>query len=176
MGKLLAGLPEVGNAANVRGEQAAQIGSESVNKETLMTLGKRVPARVRQADADGIVVTPGTDTLDETACFTNLVIGTSKSMEVVGPRRPGTALSANGALNLFYAPSVAASKDAAFKSRCSPLGMVVEGNNDWFRAPAKRHTAQSAFNIDDFETQAPATARRRLLSRRCKTFAPRASR
>lgn len=104
MGKLLVGLPEVGNAANVRGEQAAQIGSESVNKEILMTLGKRVPARVRQADADGIVVTPDTDTLEETACFTNLVIRTSKSMGVVGCRRPGTALSANGAPNLFYAP------------------------------------------------------------------------
>ena len=177
MDKLLAGLPELGNSANVRGQQMAQIGSESVNNETLMMLGKRVPARVKQADADGIVVTPGTDTLEETAYFTNFVIRTSKSMGMGGSRRPGTALFANGALNLFYAPSVAASNDAAFKSRRGALGIVVEGNNYWFRVPVKRHTAQSAFNIDDFETQASAMARwRRFLLLRCKAFTPRAFR
>ena len=88
MDKLLAGLPELGNAANVRGEQTAQIGSESVNNETLMMLGKRVPARVRQADADGIVVTPGTDTLEETAYFTNFVIRPANPWGWVAPGVP----------------------------------------------------------------------------------------
>ena len=181
--KLLAGLPELASVANVRGEQVSQIASESFNNETLMKLGKRVSALVKQADVDGIVVTHGTDTLEETAYFLNLVIRTSKPIVVVGSMRPGTALSADGALNLFDAVSVAASKDAAgkgvlvtmndeinsgrdvvklvnikteaFKSQWGPLGMVVEGNNYWFRAPVKRHTAQSEFNIDDFETLAP---------------------
>jgi len=148
-----------------------------------MKLGKRVSALVKQADVDGIVVTHGTDTLEETAYFLNLVIRTSKPIVVVGSMRPGTALSADGALNLFDAVSVAASKDAAgkgvlvtmndeiqsgrdvtktinikteaFKSQWGPLGMVVEGNNYWFRAPVKRHTAQSEFNIDDFDALAP---------------------
>ena len=98
-------------------------------------------------------------------------------MGMGGSRRPGTALFANGTLNLFYAPSVAASNDAAFKSRRGALGMVVEGNNYWFRVPVKRHTAQSAFNIDDFGTQASAMARwRRFLLLRCKAFTPRAFR
>ena len=43
-------------------------------------------------------------------------------------------------------------KTEAFKSQWGPLGMVVKGKNYWFRAPVKRHTAQSEFNIDDFET------------------------
>lgn len=180
--KLLAGLPELANVANVRGEQVSQIASESFNNETLMKLGKRVSALVKQPDVDGIVVTHGTDTLEETAYFLNLVIRTSKPIVVVGSMRPGTALSADGALNLYDAVSVAASKDAAgkgvlvtmndeihsgrdavklvnikteaFKSQWGPLGMVVEGNNYWFRAPVKRHTAQSEFNIDEFETLA----------------------
>ena len=180
--KLLAGLPELATIANVRGEQVAQIASESFNNETLMKLGKRVSALVKQADVDGIVVTHGTDTLEETAYFLSLVIRTSKPIVVVGSMRPGSALSADGALNLYGAVSVAASKDAAgkgvlvtmndeinsgrdvvklvnikteaFKSQWGPLGMVVEGNNYWFRAPVKRHTAQSEFNIDDFETLA----------------------
>ncbi len=180
--KLLAGLPELANVANVRGEQVAQIASESFDNETLMKLGKRVSALVKQADVDGIVITHGTDTLEETAYFLNLVIRTNKPIVVIGSMRPGTALSADGALNLFNAVSVAGSKDAAgkgvlvtmndeiqsgrdvsktinikteaFKSQWGPLGMVVEGNNYWFRAPVKRHTAQSEFNIDDFEALA----------------------
>jgi len=181
--KLLAGLPELANVANVKGEQISQIASESFTNDNLMKLGKRISALVKQADVDGIVVTHGTDTLEETAYFLNLVIRTSKPIVVVGSMRPGTALSADGALNLFNAVSVAASKDAAgkgvlvtmndelqsgrdvakiinikteaFKSQWGPLGMVVEGNNYWFRAPVKRHTAQSEFNIDDFEALAP---------------------
>lgn len=181
--KLLAGLPELANVANVRGEQVAQIASESFDNETLMKLGKRVSALVKQADVDGIVVTHGTDTLEETAYFLSLVIRTSKPIVVIGSMRPGTALSADGALNLFNAVSVAGSKDAAgkgvlvtmndeiqsgrdvaktinikteaFKSQWGPLGMVVEGKNYWFRAPVKRHTAQSEFNIDEFEALAP---------------------
>jgi glutamin-(asparagin-)ase len=181
--KLLAGLPELANVANVKGEQVSQIASESFTNDNLMKLGKRISALVKQSDVDGIVVTHGTDTLEETAYFLNLVIRTSKPIVVVGSMRPGTALSADGALNLFNAVSVAASKDAAgkgvlvtmndelqsgrdvakiinikteaFKSQWGPLGMVVEGNNYWFRAPVKRHTAQSEFNIDDFEALAP---------------------
>lgn len=181
--KLLAGLPELANVANVKGEQVSQIASESFTNDNLMKLGKRISALVKQSDVDGIVVTHGTDTLEETAYFLNLVIRTSKPIVVVGSMRPGTALSADGALNLFNAVSVAASKDAAgkgvlvtmndelqsgrdvakiinikteaFKSQWGPLGMVVEGNNYWFRAPVKRHTAQSEFNIDEFEALAP---------------------
>lgn len=181
--KLLAGLPELANVANVKGEQVLQIASESFTNDNLMKLGKRVSALVKQSDVDGIVVTHGTDTLEETAYFLNLVIRTDKPIVVVGSMRPGSALSADGALNLFDAVSVAASKDAAgkgvlvtmndeiqsgrdvtkktnikteaFKSQWGPLGMVVEGNNYWFRAPVKRHTAQSEFNIDEFEALAP---------------------
>ena len=181
--KLLAGLPELGNVANVRGEQVFQIASESFTNDNLLTLGKRVSALVKQAGVDGIVITHGTDTLEETAYFLNLVIRTSKPIVVVGSMRPGTALSADGALNLLNAVTVAASKDAAgkgvlvtmndeiqsgrdvsktvnikteaFKSQWGPLGMVVEGQNYWFRAPVKRHTAQSEFNIDEIEALAP---------------------
>lgn len=181
--KLLAGLPELANVANIKGEQVSQIASESFTNDNLLKLGKRISALVKQPDVDGIVVTHGTDTLEETAYFLNLVIRTNKPIVVVGSMRPGTALSADGALNLFDAVSVAASKDAAgkgvlvtmndeiqsgrdvsktinikteaFKSQWGPLGMVVEGNNYWFRAPVKRHTLQSEFNIDEMDTLAP---------------------
>lgn len=181
--KLIAGLPEIGNVANVRGEQVFQIASESFTNEHLLQLGKRVSALVKQPDVDGIVVTHGTDTLEETAYFLNLVIRSDKPIVVVGSMRPGTALSADGALNLLNAVTVAASRDAAgkgvlvtmndeiqsgrdvskavnikteaFKSQWGPLGMVVEGRNYWFRAPVKRHTLNSEFNIDEIQQLAP---------------------
>ena len=180
--KLIAGLPELSNVANIKGEQVFQIASESFTNDNLLKLGRRVSELVKQADVDGVVVTHGTDTLEETAYFLNLVIHTDKPIVVVGSMRPGTALSADGALNLLNAVSVAASKDAAgkgvlvtmndeiqsgrdvsktvnikteaFKSQWGPLGMVVEGKNYWFRAPVKRHTAQSEFNIDNIATLA----------------------
>ena len=178
--KLLAGLPELSKVANVRGEQVFQIASESFTNDNLLTLAKRVSALSKQSDVDGIVVTHGTDTLAETAYFLSLTVHTNKPIVVVGSMRPGTALSADGALNLVDAVSVAASKDAegkgalvtmndeiqtardvnkdvniktgAFQSQWGPLGMVVEGKNYWFRAPAKRHTMQSEFNIDSIST------------------------
>ena len=174
--KLIAGLPELSKIANVRGEQVFQVASESLTNDNLMTLAKRVSALSKQSDVDGIVITHGTDTLEETAYFLTLTVHTDKPIVVVGSMRPGTALSADGALNLYDAVSVAGSKDAmgkgvlvtmndnidsgrdvsksiniktsAFSSQWGPLGMVVEGKNYWFRAPVKRHTMNSEFDID----------------------------
>ena len=181
--KLIAGVPELSKVAAVRGEQVFQIASESFTNEHLVTLGKRVAALAKQGDVDGIVVTHGTDTLEETAYFLNLVVRTDKPIVVVGSMRPGTAMSADGMLNLFNAVNVAAAKDSrgkgvlvamndelnsgrdvskmvnirteAFKSPWGPLGMVVEGRNYWFRLPAKRHTVNSEFDIDKFDVLAP---------------------
>ena len=175
--KLLAGLPELANIANVTGEQVFQIASESFTNDNLLPLAKPVSALAKQPDVDGIVITHGTDTLAETAYFLSLTVHTDKPIAVVGSMRPGTALSADGALNLLSAVSVAASKDAkgkgvlftmndqiqsargtnndvnietrAFQSQWGSLGMVVEGRNYWFRAPVKRHTTASEFNIDN---------------------------
>lgn len=181
--KLIAGLPELSKVANVRGEQVFQIASESLTNDNLLTLAKRVSALSKQPDVDGIVITHGTDTLEETAYFLTLTVHTPKPIIVVGSMRPGTALSADGALNLFDAVNVAASKDAAgkgvlvtmndeihtgrdvsktvniktdaFKSQWGPLGMIVEGRNYWFRAPVRRHTMQSEFDIDSIDALPP---------------------
>jgi glutamin-(asparagin-)ase len=174
--KLIAGIPDLKNVADVRGEQVFQIASESFTNEHLLRLAKRVSALSKQADVDGIVVTHGTDTLEETAYFLSLTVRTDKPIVVVGSMRPGTAMSADGLLNLYNGVVVAGAKDArskgalvvmndeidtardvakainikteAFKSPWGPLGLVVEGKNYWFRAPVKRHTNGSEFDID----------------------------
>lgn len=181
--QLLAGLPEVQGIAEVTGEQVFQIASESLTSADLLTLAKRVDALLKQPDVDGVVITHGTDTMEETGFFLNLVIPSDKPIVLVGSMRPGTAISADGALNLLNAISVAASDDAkgkgalivmndeihtardvakltniktsAFSSQWGPLGMVVEGKNYWFRDPIKRHTTGSEFSIANI-TELPA--------------------
>ena len=178
--KLIAGVPELSQLANVRGEQVMQIASESITNENLLQLGRRVAELADSNDVDGIVITHGTDTLEETAYFLNLVEKTDKPIVVVGSMRPGTAMSADGMLNLYNAVAVAGSKDArgkgvlvtmndeiqsgrdvskminikteAFKSAWGPLGMVVEGKSYWFRQPAKRHTMNSEFDIKNIKS------------------------
>ena len=172
--KLIAGVPELSELANVRGEQVMQIASESITNDNLLQLGRRVAELAERDDVDGIVITHGTDTLEETAYFLTLVEKTDKPIVVVGSMRPGTAMSADGMLNLYNAVAVAGSKEArgkgvlvtmndeiqsgrdvskminikteAFKSPWGPLGMVVEGKSYWFRLPAKRHTMDSEFD------------------------------
>jgi glutamin-(asparagin-)ase len=181
--KLIAGLPELSKVANVKGEQVFQVASESLTNDNLLTLAKRVSALVKQSDVDGVVITHGSDTLEETAYFLTLTVHTNKPIVVVGSMRPGTALSADGALNLYNAVNVAGSKDAmgkgvlvtmnddintardvsksiniktnAFSSQWGPLGMIVEGKNYWFRAPVKRHTMNSEFDIDKITALPP---------------------
>jgi glutamin-(asparagin-)ase len=177
--KLIAGVPELTEIAEVRGEQVLQIASESFTNEKLVQLAKRVSALSKQNDVDGIVITHGTDTIEETAYFLNLVVNSAKPIVVVGSMRPGTSMSADGMLNLYNAVVVASSKDTsgkgvlvvmndtidsgrdvakrvniktnAFSSQWGPLGMVVEGKNYWFRAPVKTHTINSEFNIDNID-------------------------
>ncbi len=181
--KLLASVPEMSKLAELRGEQVFQIASESFTDEHLVTLGRRVAALAKQDDVDGIVITHGTDTLEETAFFLNLVVPTDKPVVVVGSMRPGTALSADGALNLYNAVATASDRASrgkgvlvvmndeifsgrdvtkainirpdAFKSPWGSLGMVVEGKTYWFRAPVKRHTVNSEFNIDAIKSLPP---------------------
>ena len=178
--KLIAAVPAMSNVANVRGEQVFQIASESFTDAQLVQLAKRVSALLKQDDVDGVVVTHGTDTLEETALFLDLVVRSDKPIVVVGSMRPSTAISADGALNLLDAVTVAGSKEAvgkgvtvtmndqiqagrdvtkrvnvvpsAFTSQWGPLGMVVEGKTYFFRTSAKRHGKTSEFDIDAIDS------------------------
>ncbi|NYE24773.1 type II asparaginase [Pigmentiphaga litoralis] len=177
---IIEAVPDIKKLANVRGEQVFQIGSESFNDERLMTLGRRVADLVKRDDVDGVVITHGTDTIEETAYFLNLVIHSTKPVVIVGSMRPGTALSADGSLNLYSAVLVAATREAGgkgvlvvlndeihsgrdvsktntfkletFKSPYGPLGYVVEGQAQFYRLPARAHTVNSEFDIAQLTT------------------------
>lgn len=177
--KIIAAVPEMGKVANVKGEQIFQIGSESFNDERLLKLAKRVSELVKQPDVDGVMITHGTDTIEETSYFLNLTLKTDKPVVIVGAMRPGTAISADGPLNLYNASIVAASPESkgkgvlvvmndeihsardvsktnalkveTFKSLYGPLGVIVESKPYYYRLPARPHTTATEFDIDQID-------------------------
>lgn len=109
---LLKAVPEINDFAQISGEQVANVPSPDIGNDTLIKLSNTIKQKLASG-ADGIVVTHGTDTLEETAFFLDLTVNSPKPVVLVGAMRPATALSADGTLNLLQAVSLASNKDSA---------------------------------------------------------------
>jgi len=141
---LIKAVPELAKVANVKGEQVFQIASENMSNEHWLTLAKRVNALLAQRDVDGIVITHGTDTLEETAYFLDLTVKSKKPVVLVGAMRPSTAISADGPINLYNAVMLAASPEAVGKG-------VLVALNDQINA-AREVTKTNTSTLDTFKT------------------------
>ncbi|PCK22945.1 L-asparaginase [Bacillus pumilus] len=113
--KVIASVPQLKSIANVTGEQVANVGSENVDNALLLKLAKRVNELLKDDQVDGVVITHGTDTLEETAYFLHLVVKSDKPVVVVGSMRPASAISADGPLNLYHAVKIASTEEAKGK-------------------------------------------------------------
>ena len=128
--RLIDAVPELKKIANVKGEQVFQIASENMNNDYWLKLAKRVNELLAQSDVDGIVITHGTDTIEETAYFLNLVVKSRKPVVIVGAMRPSTAISADGPVNLYNAVTLAGSPDAVGKGVLVVLNDQINGARD----------------------------------------------
>jgi L-asparaginase/glutamin-(asparagin-)ase len=173
---LIQAVPEMTKVANITGEQVFQIASENMSNEHWLALARRVNVLLAQPNVDGIVITHGTDTLEETAYFLNLVVKSKKPVVLVGSMRPSTALSADGPINLYNAVNLAGSQAAAGKGvlvamndqihaardvtksntttadtfRAAELGMIgyIQGGKPFFyREVTRKHTVDTEFDI-----------------------------
>jgi len=110
---LIDAVPELKEVANLKGEQISNIGSQDMNDAVWLKLAKKINELLEQPDVDGIVVTHGTDTLEETAYFLNLVVKSKKPVVLTASMRPATSISADGPMNLYQSVVVATHKEAA---------------------------------------------------------------
>lgn len=173
---LLKAVPEIASFANVTVDAGNPYGI--ANFDELRTLALRMETLARDPSVDGIVYAQGTNSIEENAYFLNLTVHTGKPVIVTGAQRPFTALSTDGPLNLLNAVRVAACDDAkgkgvlvvtngeinaardvtktdtyrlqTFRSReLGVLGYADVDRIDFYRAPVRRHTADSVFDVSD---------------------------
>ena len=105
---MIEAVPQLQEIADITGEQIVNIGSQDMSDEVWLVLATRVNEILSRPETDGIVITHGTDTMEETAFFLSLTIDSSKPVVLTGAMRPSTAISADGPANLYNAVATAA--------------------------------------------------------------------
>jgi L-asparaginase len=133
---LIAAVPQLKNVAELSGEQVANIGSQTMNHEVWLKLAARCNELLADRNVDGIVITHGTDTLEETAYFLSLVLKGEKPVVLVCAMRPATGISADGPMNLYNGVVLAGTPAA--KGR-GPL-VVINDAIHYARELQKMHT------------------------------------
>ncbi len=167
------GREKLSGIAEVTTEDILRLDSASLTPDNWLTLAKRVSEVLESSD--GVVITHGTDTMEETAYFLNLCVKSSKPVILTGSMRPASAVSSDAALNIFNAIAGAASgkldhcgvltamnglfaaardarkihptrPDAFTPVEMGTVAAITDGKVDLFYHPAKRHTADSIFD------------------------------
>ncbi len=124
---LIDAVPELETFANITSEQVCNIGSSKLSLENWLSLAKHTNELLASAAVDGVVITHGTDTLEETAYFLHLVVKSDKPVVLVGSMLPATGLSADGPINLANAVALAASPEARAKGVMVCLNQQISG-------------------------------------------------
>lgn len=178
---LIQAVPQMLDVADISGEQLVSIGSQDMNDEVWLKLAKRINQLLNNEGYDGVVVTHGTDTMEETAYFLNLTTRSDKPVVLVGAMRPSTAMSADGPANLYAAVIAAAApqskgrgvmccmnsnlydaKDvikmhttdlATFQgANHGKVGYIYNGEAIYNRTLENLHTTKSVFNVDNLNS------------------------
>ncbi len=173
---LIDAVPQMKEFAEVTGEQIVKISSNNLTDEVLLKLAQRCNEILKDPKVNGIVITHGTDTMEETAYFLNLTVKSKKPVILVGAMRPATAISADGPMNLLNAVRLAADPNAADRGvmiamndqisagrdvtkgntnhvntftshQLGYLGVIAGGKNHFLRKVEKPHTYQTEFDV-----------------------------
>ncbi len=122
--QILASVKGVDRIAEIESSQYMNIASQNLTTAEQLRLAAFVEKVLRRADISGVVITHGTDTMEESAYLLSLVISSDKPVVFVGAMRPSTGLGADGPANLYAASVAAASPESRGR------GAMVVMNDD----------------------------------------------
>ena len=175
-GELVGRVPELAQIADVTEIPFRRLPSQSITTSDWLDLVNVIHGLFERDEADGVVITHGTNTLEETAYFLHLTLKSERPVVVMGAMRPASAISADGDLNLLNAVRVAAdpgssglgvlvvlndtihsardvTKTATYRVQTfqgrdlGPLGFADnDGRVVYYHRPARPHTTQSIFD------------------------------
>jgi len=174
---LLSAVPNLDKLAVITGEQVANIGSQDMNDEVWLKLAKRLNTALAEPGTDGVLITHGTDTLEETSYFLTLVTSSTKPVVMVGSMRPATAISADGPGNIYNGVAVVTNPGATGKGTLvvlndeihyarnvvktntttvqtfvsinrGPAGVVNTGKIQWFEPMDRKVGPATGFSVD----------------------------
>jgi L-asparaginase len=176
-GELLAQLPELKSIAEVAEIPFRRLPSHALVDRDWLDMVRTIHAIFDEDKAEGVVITHGTNTIEETAYFLNLTVKAQRPVVIVGSMRPASALSADGFLNLVNAVKVAGDPNSrgrgcllvmndtiysgrdvtktatyrvqAFQGRdVGPLGYAdADGKIVYYHQTAKKHTMDTEFDV-----------------------------
>ncbi len=140
--ELIASVPGLADVARVEAEQFANTSSAQITLDQWLSLSRRLNALLRdQPDLTGIVVTSGTDTLEELAYFLHLTVRDRRPVVVTGSMRNPSEVGYEGQANLLAAVRVAADPGAAGRGTLVVLNDEINGARDVTKSDALRlHT------------------------------------
>lgn len=167
--------------ARLKSRDLFHIDSSDITVENWLHLARTVNELLQKPGAQGVVITHGTDTLEETAYFLDLVVKSDKPVVLVGAMRASTSLSADGPINLYNAVCVANSAEAVGKGvlvvindtifdardvtktnttrvctfdapNSGPLGSVHYGRVQFNKQVVRKHTIDTPFDVSELDT------------------------
>lgn len=173
---LLEAVPGLRKLAHIQSQQVFNIDSRAMSSAMLLKLAQHINEVLTRDDVDAVVITHGTDTLEETACFLHWTIKSSKPVILTAAMRPASAYSADGSMNLYHAMLTAChpqsvgqgvlvvlndqihsarfltkqhtSRVDAFASPdAGPLGQIANGQLRFLVHSVLPHTTQSEFDV-----------------------------
>lgn len=177
----LQAIPEINAIAEVTFESFLRVSSTEVNANHWVQLREKVMHSLDAENYDGVIISHGTNTLEESAYFLHLTVPTEKPIVFVGSQRPFSALSSDAHYNIIQAIRVAASGAATRKGvlvvlndeissarevtktntyrletfqsgQLGYLGFIdPDGEVQFYREPTRKHTYQSEFSHLDIK-------------------------
>ena len=179
-GEVADAIPALKKVARLEVEEIIRVGSSAITVENWLTLARRINEILREPEVAGVVVTHGSNTVEETSYFLSLTVKSDKPVVLTAAQRQFTTLSSDSPKNFLQAVRVAASDEArgkgalvvandminaardvsknityrleTYSSRdIGVLGFIDEDRLTFYRLPVKQHTKATPFNVDHLQ-------------------------